>query len=76
MLFNRPLARMQHIPLDFRPLVALNTPMSKRIIFGAVMIALLIGVIWADWWWERTYDATHPETTGLTKALPLAAIRL
>ncbi len=76
MLFNRPLARMQHIPLDFRLFVVLNTPMSRRIIFGAVMIAVLAGVIWADWWWERTYDAAHPGSTGHTKALPLAAVFL
>ncbi len=51
--------------------------MKKRIIFGLVMIAVLLGVFWADWKWENSYRTAHPDANySPTAGVPLAVIFL
>lgn len=51
--------------------------MKKRIIFGAIMIAVLMGVFWADWKWEDSYRSAHQEANySPTAGVALAVIFL
>jgi phosphatidate cytidylyltransferase len=43
--------------------------MKKRIVFGAIMIAALVGLFWLDWWLEQT----QPSARVLT-ALPVTVL--
>jgi len=50
--------------------------MKKRIIFGSVMIAVLLGVFWADWRWEQASGQARAGDTCPTSGLPLAILFL
>ena len=47
--------------------------MIKRIVFGALMIAALAGVLWVDWWLDETDSAQLPAYQEL-RAIPLALV--
>lgn len=51
--------------------------MEKRIIFGGIMIAVLLGVFWLDWQWENSYRSAHlEEFSSPTAGVPLAILFL